>query len=129
MRYELRVMSYEINMRHRSKKITLDRKKQPREMMLRNLASSILIYEKIKTTEAKAKAVKPMVEKLITVSKKGDLTAMRRLIEVLPQKMAVKKAMEVLGKRYKDRKGGYIRIIKLGKRQGDGADIAQLELV
>ena len=98
-------------------------------MMLRNLASSILIYEKIKTTETKAKAIKPLVEKLITISKKGNLTAMRRLIEVLPQKMAVKKAMEVLGERYKDRKGGYTRIIKLGKRQGDGADIVQIELV
>ncbi|MFH0923212.1 MAG: 50S ribosomal protein L17, partial [Candidatus Falkowbacteria bacterium] len=116
-------------MRHRSKKVTLDRKKKPREMMLRNLASSVLIYEKIKTTEAKAKAVKPIVEKLITVSGKGDLTARRRLIKSLPQKMAVKKAMEVLGERYKDRKGGYARIIKLGKRQGDGADIVQLELV
>ena len=98
-------------------------------MMLRNLASSVLIYEKIKTTEAKAKAIKPIVEKLITISKKGDLTARRKLIETLPQKMAIKKAMEVLGERYKSRKGGYARIIKLGKRQGDGADIAQLELV
>ncbi len=116
-------------MRHRIKKTTLGRKKQPREMMLRNLASSVLIYEKIKTTEAKAKAIKPIVEKLITISKKGDLTARRKLIETLPQKMAIKKAMEVLGERYKSRKGGYARIIKLGKRQGDGADIAQLELV
>lgn len=129
MRYALCVTRYAIDMRHRSKKITLDRKKGPREMMLRNLASSIIMYEKIKTTEAKAKAIKPIVEKLITVSQKGNLTAMRRLIEVLPQKMAVKKAMEVLGERYKDRKGGYTRIIKLGKRQGDGADIVQIELV
>ncbi|MCG2695616.1 50S ribosomal protein L17 [Candidatus Parcubacteria bacterium] len=129
MRYAIGVTRYAIDMRHRSKKVTLDRKKKPREMMLRNLASSVLIYEKIKTTEAKAKAVKPIVEKLITVSMKGDLTARRRLIKSLPQKMAVKKAMEVLGERYKDRKGGYARIIKLGKRQGDGADIVQLELV
>lgn len=98
-------------------------------MMLRNLASSILIYEKVKTTEAKAKAVRPLTEKLITVACRGDLTARRKLIAVLPQKMAVKKAMEVLGKRYKDRKGGYTRIIKLGTRQGDGADIVQIELV
>ena len=97
--------------------------------MLRNLASSVLIYEKVKTTQAKAKAVKPLVEKMITVAKKGDLTARRKLIEVLPQKMAVKKAMEVLGERFKDRKGGYTRIIKLGTRQGDGAEIAQIELV
>lgn len=116
-------------MRHRVKKTTLDRKKAPREAMLKNLASSILIYEKVKTTEAKAKAVKPLVEKMITVAKQGDLTARRRLIETLPQKMAVKKSMEVIGKRYKDRKGGYTRIVKLGNREGDGAKIVQIELV
>lgn len=116
-------------MRHRKKKKILDRKKEPREMMLRNLASSVLIYEKVKTTTAKAKAVRSLVEKMITVSKKGDLTARRRLIETLPQKMAVKKAMEVLGERYKDRNGGYTRIVKIGTRQGDGAEIAQIELV
>jgi len=116
-------------MRHRKKGKILGRKKAPREMMLRNLASSILIYEKVKTTEAKAKAVKPFVEKLITVAKKGDLTARRKLIETLPQKMAIKKSMEVLGERYKDRAGGYTRIIKLGNREGDGASVVQIELV
>lgn len=116
-------------MRHRKKGTTLDRAKQPRELMLRNLASSVFIYEKVKTTSAKAKAVKSLVEKMITVSKDGDLTARRKLIAVLPQKMAIKKAMEVLGARYKDRKGGYTRIVKLGSRQGDGAEMVQLELV
>ncbi len=116
-------------MRHRKKGKILDRKKEPREMMLRNLAASVLIYEKVKTTEAKAKAVKPLVERAITIAKKGDLTARRRLIAILPQKNAVKKAMEVLGERYKDRSGGYTRIVKLGHRQGDGAKMAQIELV
>lgn len=116
-------------MRHRVKGTILNRKKEPREMMLRNMASSVLIYEKVKTTKAKAKAVKPLVEKMITVSKEGDLTARRKLIKVLPQKMAVKKAMEVLGKRYESRKGGYSRIVNLGIRQGDGAEMVQLELV
>jgi len=116
-------------MRHRNKVKTLDRQTGPRRMLLKNLAASILIYEKVKTTDAKAKAVKPLVERLITVSKKQDLTARRQLIATLPQKMAVKKAMEVLGKRYQDRKGGYTRIIKLGKRAGDGAAIVQIELV
>jgi large subunit ribosomal protein L17 len=116
-------------MRHRKKGKILDRKKAPREMMLRNLAASVLIYERVKTTKAKASAVKPLVEKLITAAKKGDLTARRKLISVLPQKMAVKKSMEVLGKRYKDRNGGYTRVIKLGNRQGDGAEIVQIELV
>lgn len=116
-------------MRHNNKNKILGRKKEPREMMIRNLASSILMYEKIKTTEAKSKVVKSFVEKLITVSKKGDLTARRKLIEVLPQKLAIKKAMEVLGDRYKDQKGGYTRIIKLGARKGDGAEMVQIELV
>ncbi|MDP2830589.1 MAG: 50S ribosomal protein L17 [bacterium] len=116
-------------MRHGVKGKILGRKKEPREMMLRNLASSVLIYEKVKTTVTKAKTVKPLVEKMITLAKKGDLTARRRLIEILPQKIAVKKAMEVLGQRYKDRKGGYARITKLGIRQGDGAEMAVIELV
>lgn len=98
-------------------------------MMLRNLASSVIIYEKVKTTEAKAKAVKPLVEKLITTAKAGDLSARRKLIEFLPQKNAIKKLMDVLGGRYKERKGGYTRIIKLSNRVGDGAKVVQLELV
>lgn len=116
-------------MRHRNKNYILDREKAPRELMLRNLASSILIYEKVKTTEAKAKAVRTLLEKMITTAKKGDLSARRKLIETLPQKMAIKKTMEVLGERYKDREGGYSRIIKLGVRQGDGAEMVQIELV
>ncbi len=116
-------------MRHRNKNKILDRKKGPRELMLRNLASSILLYEKVKTTKAKAQAVRPLVERLITASKAGDLSARRGLIKVLLQKNAVKKAMEVLGKRYTDRPGGYTRITKLGSRAGDGAEIVQIELV
>lgn len=116
-------------MRHRKKGKILGRKKESREMMLKNLVSSILMYEKVKTTEAKAKAVKPIVEKTITIAKKGDLAARRRLIEILPQKMAVKKMMEVLRQRYKDRAGGYTRIVKIGTRQGDGAEIVMIELV
>lgn len=116
-------------MRHRNKNKILDRKKGPRELMLRNLASSIILYEKVKTTRAKAAAVRPLVEKLITVSKAQDLTARRTLLEVLLQKNAVLKAMEVLGARYKERDGGYTRTIKLGARQGDGAEMVQIELV
>ena len=116
-------------MRHRLKTKKLDRKKAPREMMLRNLASSILIYESVKTTKAKAKVVRSLVEKVITIAKKDNLLARRAIIEKLPQKMAVKKAMEVLGKRYKERPGGYTRITKLPARQGDGAEMAQIELV
>lgn len=116
-------------MRHRNTNKILDREKGPRELMLRNLASSILIYEKVKTTKAKAQAVKPLVERMITVAKVGDLNARRGLIKVLLQKNAIKKAMEVLGERYKDRQGGYTRVTKLGVRKGDGAEVVQIELV
>ena len=116
-------------MRHRKKTKILGRKKQPRELMLRNLASSIFMYEKVKTTETKAKTVRSLVEKLITIAKKNDLTSKRRLIKVLPQTLAVKKLIEVLSKRYQKKSGGYTRIIKLGNRQGDGAKIVQIELV
>jgi len=116
-------------MRHRKKTKILDRKKASRNALLRNLATSVIIYEKIKTTKAKAKTVKPLVEKIITTAKKNDLTARRNLLKVLYHKKAVNKALEVLGPRYKDRKGGYTRIINLGKRQGDGAEIVQIEFV
>jgi large subunit ribosomal protein L17 len=116
-------------MRHRNKTKTLDRTKEAREMMLRNLTSSVLIYEKVKTTATKAKVVRPLVEKAITIAKAGDLNARRKLIQALPQKMAIKKSMEVLGQRYKDKNGGYSRIVKLGKRTGDGADIVMIELI
>lgn len=116
-------------MRHRVKGKKLDRKKGPRESMLKNLASSIIIYEKVKTTEAKAKAVKPLLEKVITVAIKGGLTGRRELISLLPQPLAIKKALEILAARYKERRGGFSRIIKLGTRQGDNASVVQIELV
>jgi len=116
-------------MRHRNKAVILDRQRGPRILLLRNLAASVIIYEKVKTTGAKAKAVKPLVEKMISLAKRGDLTARRQLIEFLPQPLAVKKAMDVLGPRYAERSGGYCRIVKLVSRQGDGADMAQVELV
>ncbi|OIP81697.1 MAG: 50S ribosomal protein L17 [Parcubacteria group bacterium CG2_30_45_37] len=116
-------------MKHRIKGKKLDRTKAPRESMLKNLAASVIIYEKVKTTEAKAKAVRPLVEKAITLAIKGGLNARRELIRRLPQPLAIKKAMEVLAGKYQDRRGGYSRIIKLGSRPGDGAKVAQLELV
>ena len=97
--------------------------------MLRNLASSIIMYEKVTTTEAKAKTVKPFVEKLITTAKDKNLVATRRLIQALPQVLAIRKLTEVLADKYENRPGGYTRIIKLNARQGDGAKIVQIELV
>ena len=115
-------------MRHRNKGVILGRTKEPREMMLRNLAASILIHGFAVTTKAKAKAVQPIVEHLLTIAKAGDLTARRRLLAILPQDEAVVKALEI-AKRYESRNCGYTRIINLGQRQGDGADQARLELV
>jgi large subunit ribosomal protein L17 len=116
-------------MRHRKAGKILGRKKAPREALLRNLATSVILYEKIKTTEAKAKAVKPLVEKAITRGKTPTLASRRLLMKFFYTDHPVKKILEVLGPRYMERKGGYTRIIKLGARQGDGAAMVQLELV
>lgn len=116
-------------MRHRKKTKTLDRKKGPREAMLRNLATSIVLYEKVKTTKAKAKAVKPLVEKMITLGKKNTLASRRQALKFFYIENPVKKIFEELGPRYIDRPGGYTRITKLGYRKGDSAEIVQIELV
>lgn len=116
-------------MRHRKHKVTLDRKAGPRRALLRGLAESVILYEKVKTTQAKAKAVRPFVERLITVSKSGTLTARRALVSELYTENAVRKCIEVLGPRYRERAGGYTRIVKLAERKGDNASMAQIELV
>lgn len=116
-------------MRHRNAGTTLDRKKGPREALLRNLATSVILYEKVTTTKAKAKAVRPKVERLITIGKKGDIAARREIGKTLYGENAVKKVIEVLAPKYKTRNGGYLRVTALGARQGDGAEIVQIELV
>jgi large subunit ribosomal protein L17 len=116
-------------MRHRKSGVTLDRKKGPRVALLRGLATSVILYEKITTTKAKAKAVRPQVERLITASKKGDLVARRMLSKGVYGDNVVKKLIEDLGPRYKNRAGGYLRITAIGPRKGDGAEMVRLELV
>ena len=116
-------------MRHRSKKKTLDRKKSPRKALLGNLCSQVILYEKIQTTEAKAKVIKPLVEKIVTRAKNDTLANRRLILAKLPIKSATKKVFEVIAPRYKERKGGYLRIIKLSPRKGDGAKMAQIEFV
>ncbi len=116
-------------MRHRRKGKTLDRKNGPRKALLRNLATSLIIYEHANTTLAKAKAVKPIVERLVTVGKEKTLASRRKLAAYLTIESAVNKVLEEIGPRYANRKGGYLRIIKLGARQGDGAETAQLQFV
>ncbi len=108
-------------MRHQRKGKTLDRNSTARKALLRNLATSLILHEHVNTTLAKAKAVKPVVEKLITTGKQKTLTSRRKLASYITIESAVNKVLEELGPRYAERKGGYLRIIKLGQRQGDGA--------
>ena len=115
-------------MRHRKKGKILDRKIDQRKALLKNLASSLVIYEKIKTTLAKAKFLKPTIEKLITLGKKNNLSVRKRLLSFFQDEKIVKKILEDLSLRYKERRGGYTRIIKLGKKER-GAEIAIIELV
>lgn len=116
-------------MRHLKKKKTLDRKKGPRRALMRNLATSLILHEKIKTTEAKAKALRSIAERLVTISKKSDLTARKRLLAYLTQERAAKKMIEVIGPKYLLRSGGYLRINKVGPRLSDGAKIVEIEFV
>lgn len=107
----------------------LDRKRDQRKVLLRNLALSLVKSEKIKTTLAKAKFLKPTIEKLITVGKKNDLSSRRKLLSFFQDEKIVKKIIDEISPRYKERKGGYTRIIKAGQRKGDGAEMAIIELV
>jgi large subunit ribosomal protein L17 len=116
-------------MQKRRKGAILDRKKGPRTALLRGLVTSVILYEHVNTTLAKAKAVKPLVEKLITTGRTKTVASRRQLMKVLTVESAVNKVLEELGPRYAQRPGGYTRIIKIGQRQGDGAEIAQIQLV
>lgn len=116
-------------MRHRKNKKILDRSNDARNALIRGLATSVILYENINTTLAKAKAVRPVVEKLITSGREKSLHGRRELKKVLLIDSAVNKVLEELGPRYATRPGGYTRIIKLGRRKGDGAEIAQIQLV
>ncbi len=108
---------------------TLDRKKAPREALLRNLAASVILYEKVRTTAAKAKAVRPLVERAITSGKTPSLASRRHLMKFFYTEHPVRKILEVLGPRYAERAGGYTRVVKIGPRQNDGAQMVQIELV
>lgn len=116
-------------MRHRNKTVKLNRESGPRKALLRGLINNVVSFESITTTEGKARAAKPLVEKLITRARKGDLASRREVAKVLYTQKNVKKLMDVIAPRYKDRQGGYTRITKLGYRQGDGALMVALELV
>ncbi len=116
-------------MRHRISGRKLNRTSSHRKAMFANLASALLKHEQIKTTLSKAKDLRPIVEKLITLGKRGDLHARRQVISKLPKGTDVKKLFDTLAVRYSDRGGGYTRILRAGHRYGDSAPMAFIELV
>ena len=117
-------------MRHQKTRNKLSRDTAHRKALLMNLTKEVLEHERIKTSEAKAKAVKPEIEKLITLAKRGDLHARRQALSALSQdKFAVHKLFEEVAPRYVERPGGYTRIVKLGPRKSDSTEMVFLELV
>ncbi len=116
-------------MRHRITGRRLGRPSGHRRALYRNLVTDLLGYEKITTTEAKAKEVRSLADKMITLGKKGGLHARRQVLAFVLDEKTVEKVFSDLAPRYADRGGGYTRIIKLGPRLGDGAPMVQLELV
>jgi large subunit ribosomal protein L17 len=116
-------------MRHQNKTVKLGRTAEHRKALLANQVCSLIEHQRIKTTLAKAKAVRPLAEKMVTLGKQGSLHARRTALAVLRQKKAVKKLFDDIAPRSADRKGGYTRIIKLGQRKSDAAKVAFIEWV
>ena len=116
-------------MRHRKAGVKLKRDLSARRALLRGLVTNVIQEERITTTVPKAKAAKPLVERMITLAKKDSLHARRQAAAFLMKKEAVEKLFEKLGPRFNQRDGGYTRIVRLGWRKGDGAETAKLELV
>ncbi|MHA1558235.1 MAG: 50S ribosomal protein L17 [Alphaproteobacteria bacterium] len=116
-------------MRHRFSGRQLNRTSSHRKALFQNLAIALIREERIKTTLPKAKELRPIVEKLITMGKKGDLHNRRRVLSQLQNKECVIKLIDTLSKRFKKRNGGYTRILKLGSRYGDNAPMAVIEFV
>ncbi|MGB7061974.1 MAG: 50S ribosomal protein L17 [Candidatus Zixiibacteriota bacterium] len=116
-------------MRHAKRVKKLGRTKSHRKAMLANMAASLLTYQVIKTTETKAKEVRKLAEKLITLAKRGDLHAHRQVYDVVKDRKLVKKLFDEIAPKFADREGGYTRVSKLGPRRGDGAPVAVVELL
>jgi large subunit ribosomal protein L17 len=116
-------------MRHRTAGKKLGRDSSHRRAVLRNLVTSLFRYEEISTTEAKAKALRPIAEKMITLAKRGDLHARRQALSYLLDKSVAHKLFEQMKDRFSDRQGGYIRILKAGYRVGDNAPLAVVQLL
>ena len=116
-------------MKHNIKNKKLNKTTSHRKAMFMNLSNALIKHEQITTTLAKAKELKRFIEKIITLGKKGDLQSRRKAISILQDQAMTKKTFDVLADRYKDRSGGYTRVIKLGNRFGDNSPIAVIEFV
>lgn len=116
-------------MLHRIAGKKLGRTKNQRKSLFKGLASSLILHEKITTTEAKAKAVKPMIEKLVTRAKSDSLHSRRLLLKEIGSENVVRKLLEVVGPKFKERSGGYLRIVRIGARAGDQAKMVSLMFV
>ncbi len=116
-------------MQHQRTNRKLGMKSPHRRAMLRNLATSLVMHERVRTTDTRAKEVRRVVEKMITLAKRGDLTSLRLADGIIRCNEAVGKLFEDLGKRYQERPGGYTRMIRVGRRQGDNAPMVIIELV
>jgi large subunit ribosomal protein L17 len=117
-------------MAHRIGGRKLSRKQGPRLALYKNLTVSVLRYERVQTTEAKAKEIRGRVERMITIAKQGDLAARRAVVAAFPNEpLVVSKLFDEIAPKYADRTSGYTRIVKIGLRRGDAAPIVQIELV
>ena len=116
-------------MRHSSGYRKLNRTHEHRKAMFANMCGSLIEHEQIKTTLPKAKELRPIIEKLITLAKRGDLHARRQAHAQLKQDIHTERLFAILGPRYKDRQGGYVRVLKAGFRYGDNAPLAVIEFV
>ena len=116
-------------MRHRKSGRKFGRSTSHRSAMLRNMVTSLLEHERIRTTDAKAKDLRRVAEKMITLGKRGDLHARRQALRVIRSRSVTAKVFEDLANRFRDRPGGYTRVMKLGQRPGDAAPVSIIELV
>ena len=116
-------------MRHRKGLKKLGRSSSHRQAMLRNMVTSLLDHERIQTTDAKAKELRRVAERMITLGKRGDLHARRQALSFIRSKEVTGKVFDELADRYRERPGGYTRVMKLGQRQGDAAPMSIIELL
>ncbi len=116
-------------MKHRARARKLGRSSSHRLAMLRNMVTSLLDHERIRTTDAKAKEVRRVADRMITLGKRGDLHARRRALRIIRRREVAAKVFDELADRYRERPGGYTRVVKLGRRAGDAAPLSIVELV